>query len=170
MSFFTFLIVWLICFFIAFFSSTKTKAFTSLIGFICEGINLYMFSKAHSYAKKQVEKAVLNSIQEEVHFDLVPENDLEANDKETINDVQENKGKDNENYYLHKKTSKVLDTTSVELPPPLMPASNNSENKAKSEESKEQVTNVSDHENDIVSNTNDYNDNDKNEEDDVDFY
>ena len=37
-------------------------------------------------------------------------------------------------------------------------------------DTKEELADFIEHENDIVSNTNDYNDNDKNEEDDVDFY
>lgn len=175
MSFFIFLVIWLICFFIAFFTSTKIKAITSLTGFICEGVNFYMFSKAHNYAKKQVEKAVLNSIQDDVHFDFVPETDLEINYKENTTNNQQK----NESYFLPKKTSKVLDTTSVELPPPLMPVKTTSENKTKSEEEedKEKVISNPDHEisNDNSANTNDNiddkeNDDKNNDEDDIDFY
>lgn len=192
MSFFTFLVIWLICFFIAFFSFTKIKAVISLVGFICEGVNLYMFSKALNYSKKQVEKAALDSMQVEVHFDLVPENDLEANDKVQINDDQNKSG----SYSMQKKTSKVLDTTSVELPPPLMPA-NTSENKPKNEEDKDHAVVNSDHENidikdvdknngndnidikdDNINNENDNenennnsdNDNDKKNDEDFEFY
>lgn len=185
MSFFTFLIIWLICFFIAFYSSTKIKAITSLISFICEGVNLYMFSKAHNCAKKQVEKAVLNSIQEEVHFDLVPENDYENDDKETINDNKESQEVANESYFLPKKTSKISDTTSVPLPPPLMPTKPSSEDKEKNSLDIEQNISNSENENTLNSNVNDnennnnINDNRDDKEDnenkdviddDVDFY
>lgn len=150
MSFFTSMGFWILSFIITL-NSSLFKILCSVFCLITELFNLYMFSKAYSFRKTKTEKAVLASIQENVHFEFVPEDENDKVDPETTK----------ENYYLAptasnpKSTEKkfsttISDKTTVELPP-MLPTSTKQESNLNANNNQDNSKRVDGPNNDIPS-------------------
>jgi hypothetical protein len=95
--------VWFVCFVVNVLGPFFQKVAVSGTSCLLETVNLICFAKSHRESKHRTEVAVLNSLKDGVHFDLVPDNDDEK--------VDENVTRQDDNPA----------TASVALPPPLAP-------------------------------------------------
>jgi hypothetical protein len=95
---------WTVCFFVNLFGPFPRKAGISGSSCLLEAVNFVCFAKSHRESKHRTEAAVLNSLKDGVHFDLVPENEEEKAEDEVP------------------PRDDSPAATSVDLPPPLAAA------------------------------------------------
>jgi hypothetical protein len=93
---------WFVCFLIEFFQSRLGRSGIAFIAAALNSLNLACFIQAHRISKSQLEAAVLNSMRDGVSFDLVPEQELEAREKDPVIPAAPDRP-----------------STAVDLPPPL---------------------------------------------------
>jgi hypothetical protein len=96
--------IWTICFFVNLFGPFPRRASISGSSCLLEAVNFICFAKSHRKSKHRTEAAVLNSLKDGVHFDLVPDTEEEKAEGEVP------------------RQDDSPGAASVNLPPPLAPA------------------------------------------------